>query len=288
MEKGLAQSAGAGSGDQRDPSLFEFDATPSSGVAVPVVEKALEDEVVTRMQTTPVSAEELARAVRQISANFVYQNDSVSAQASSLGTYAAINQPRYLDTYLDKIKQVTPADVQRVAKQYLTVDNRTVAAFDPQPLPPGATPPPPPVVDNFGSSKPVTDPRQKAVLAALDKTFNGPSAAAKASPVVKPTRVVLPNGLVVIVQENHANKTVALDGLVRAGSLYDPDGKYGLAGTTAAMLGRGAGGKTALELALTLESVGAASASARAPKRPTCLGVEPVPRLPPAAHDPGG
>ena len=256
VEKGLAQSAGAGSSDQRDPSLFEFDATPSAGVAVPVVEKALEDEVV-KMQATPVSGEELARAVRQISANFVYQNDSVSAQAGQLGTYAAINQPRYLDTYLDKIKRVTPADVQRVAKQYLTVDNRTVAAFDPQPLPPGAAPPPPPVVDNFGSSKPVTDPRQKAVLAALDKSFNGPTQAAKTVQVVKPTRVVLPNGMVVIVQENHANKTVALNGLVRAGSLYDPDGKFGLAGTTAAMLGRGAGGKTALELALALESVGA-------------------------------
>ncbi len=256
VEKGLAQSAGAGSSDQRDSYLFEFDATPSSGVAPAVVEKALEAEVV-RMQTTPVSSEELARAVRQINANFVYQNDSVSAQAGQLGLYAAINQPRYLDTYLDKIKQVTPADVQRVAKRYLTADNRTVAAFDPQPLPPGATPPPPPVVDNFGSAKPVTDPRQKAVLAALDKTFNGRSATAKPGQTARPTRVVLPNGLVVIVQENHANKTVALDGLVRAGSLYDPDGKYGVAGMTAAMLGRGAGGKTALELALTLESVGA-------------------------------
>ena len=256
VEKGLAQSAGAGSNDQRDPTLFEFDATPSSGVAVPIVEKALEDEVV-RMQTTPVSADELARAVRQISAAFVYQNDSVSAQAGQIGTYAAINQPRYLDTYLDKIKQVTPADIQRVAKAYLTVDNRTVATFDPQPLPPGAVPPPPPVVDNFGSAKPVTDPRQKAILAALDKTFNSATATLKAAQIVKPTRVVLPNGLVVIVQENHANKTVALDGLVRAGTLYDPAGKYGLAGTTAAMLGRGAGGKTALQLALALESVGA-------------------------------
>jgi len=256
VEKGLAQSAGAGNSDQRDPYLFELDATPSANVAAPVVEKALEDEVA-RLQATPVSADDLARAVRQISANFVYQNDSVSAQAGQIGTYAAINQPRYLDTYLDKIKAVTPADVQRIAKRYLTADNRTVAAFDPQPLPPGAAPPPPPVMDNFGAAKPVTDPRQKAVLAALDKTFNGATTVAKPGQTAKPTRVVLPNGLVVIVQENHANKTVALDGLVRAGSLYDPDGKYGLAGMTAAMLGRGAGGKTALQLALTLESVGA-------------------------------
>ena len=255
VEKGLAQSAGAGNSDQRDPYLFEVDATPSAGVANAVVEKGLEDEVA-RLQAAPVSADELARAVRQISANFVYQNDSVSAQAGQLGTYAAINQPRYLDTYLSRIKAVTAADIQRVAKKYLVADNRTVATFEPQPLPPGATPPPPPVADNFGSAKPVTDPRQKALLAALDKKFNT-AFAAKAAQIVKPTRVVLPNGMVVIVQENHANKTVALDGYIRAGSMYDPAGKYGLAGTTAAMLGRGTTTKTALQLALTLESVGA-------------------------------
>lgn len=256
VEKGLAQSASGGSSDQRDPYLFEMDATPSAGVAVADVEKALEAEVA-KLQATSVTAGELARAVRQISTNFVYQNDSVSAQAEQIGQYAAINQPRYLDTYLNHIKQVTPADIQRVAKQYLTSDNRTVAAFDPQPLPPGATPPPPPVTDNFGAAKPVTDPRQKALLAALDKKFNRVGAATTPAQHAKPTRVVLPNGLVVIVQENHANKTVALSGLVRAGSMYDPDGKYGLAGLTSEMLSRGTTTKSALQLALTLESLGA-------------------------------
>ena len=80
--------------------------------------------------------------MRQIEADFVYQNDSVSAQAGQIGRFAAINQPHYLDTYLDHIRKVTPAEIQRAAKQYLTADNRTVAYFDPQPLPPGATPPP--------------------------------------------------------------------------------------------------------------------------------------------------
>ena len=53
------------------------------------------------------------------------------------------------------------------------------------------------------------------------------ASAKPAAATVKPTRIVLPNGLVLIVQENHANKTVALDGFLRAGSIYDPEGKYG-------------------------------------------------------------
>ncbi len=256
VETGIAQSADAGNSDMRDPYLFELDGTPATGVSNEKIEAGLEAEAA-KLQTTPVSSEELARAVRQIEAGFVYQNESVSAQAGQIGRFAAINQPRYLDTYLDKIRKVTPADIQRVAQKYLTADNRTVATFEPQPTPPGAPPPPPPVVDNFGASKPITDPKQKALLAALDKKFNTAIKTPKVAAAVKPTRVVLPNGMVLIVQENHASKTVAIDGYLTAGSAFEPDGKYGVAGLTAAMLGRGAAGKTALQLALQLESVGA-------------------------------
>ena len=260
VEKGIAQSASGGDEDNRDPYLMTFDGTPSAGVTNAAVEAGLEAEVA-KLQTTPVTADELARAIKQTEAGFIYQNDSVSGQANDLGSYAVIGLPHYRDTYLDKIRAVTPADIQRVAKTYLTADNRTVAYFDPQPLPPGAAPPPPPVTDNFGAAKPVTDPKQKATLAALDKEFNSVSAsAAKPAAAPKPTRVVLPNGMVLIVQENHANKTIALSGFVRAGTAFDPDGKYGDAEMTAAMLGRGTTTKTALQLALELESVGASVA----------------------------
>jgi len=256
IETGMAQSADADNEDTRDPYLFEFDAAPSVGVTNETLEKGLEDEVV-KVQTTPVTQDEVTRAIHQIEAGFVYRNDSVSSQADSLGGYAVIGLPHYNDTYLSKIRQVTATDIQRVAKQYLTQDNRTVAIFEPQPLPPGATPPPPPTVDNFGSSKPVTDAHQKAILDALDKKYNSATKSVVSAHRPKPTRIVLPNGLTVIVEENHANKTIALTGLVRAGSMFDPEGEYGLAGVTAAMLSRGTKSQTALQLALSLESVGA-------------------------------
>ena len=257
VETGVAQSAGAGNEDTRDPYLFELDGSPSTGVSNADLEKGLEAEI-TRLQTTPVTAVEVTRAVQQLEASFVFRNDSVSSQADSLGGYAVIGLPRYNGTYLSRIRLVTPADIQRVAKQYLTQTNRTVAFFEPQALPPGSAPPPLPVTDNFGSSKPVTDPRQKALLAALDKKFNGVMKAAVSVNRPKPTRVVLSNGLTVVIEENHANKTVALSGMVKAGSVFEPDGQYGLASLTAEMLSRGTTDKTALQLALSLESVGAA------------------------------
>jgi zinc protease len=256
VETGIAQYAGAGNEDKKDPSLMTFEGSPNQGVENAALETALEAEI-TKLQTTAVSQSEVTRAIRQFEASYVYQHDSVSEQADQLGEYAAIGDYHYMDNYLDKIRQVTPADVQRVAQKYLTPQNRTVALFEPQPLPPGAAPPPPPITDNFGAAKPVTDPHQKALLAALDKKYNQATKTIVSSHRPKPTRVVLPNGLVVIVQENHANKTVALSGLVRAGNLFDPDGKYGLAGLTAEMLGRGTQTQSALQLALALESVGA-------------------------------
>ena len=36
-----------------------------------------------------------------------------------------------MDAYLDGIRKVTPADVQRVAKKYLTGENRTVGTLIP-------------------------------------------------------------------------------------------------------------------------------------------------------------
>ena len=255
VETGLAEEANAGNQDQKDPNLFTLDGSVRSGVANDAVEKALLAEVA-KLQTAPVSADEVSRAANQVSASFIYQNDSVSEQAEQIGDYASIYDYKYINTYLDRLRKVTPADIQRVAAKYLTEDNRTVATFEPQPLPPGASPPPPPIVNNFGAAAATATPVQKDTLAALDKQFNtgkSPSLGRK----TPPARVVLPNGLVVIVQENHANKTVALSGLVRAGSMFDPDGKYGVADLTAEMLQRGTKTRSALQLALALESVGA-------------------------------
>ncbi len=72
-----------------------------------------------------------------------------------------------------------------------------------------------------------------------------------------PSRHVLSNGLTLIVRENHANPTVALQGIVRAGGIFDPPGKSGLAGFVGAMLDRGTQTKTAFEQASAVESLGA-------------------------------
>jgi zinc protease len=92
-----------------------------------------------------------------------------------------------------------------------------------------------------------------------DSPRTAPTLPAAKPPVPAATtgRVVLPNGLVLLVRENHANPTIALHGLVKAGAIFDPPGRSGLATFVAAMLDQGTASRTAFEQASAVENLGA-------------------------------
>ena len=70
------------------------------------------------------------------------------------------------------------------------------------------------------------------------------------------TRVVLENGIVVLVKENHSNASISLRGRVRAGAMYDADRTAGLAQFTAAALNRGTHRFNFQKLNATFDRVG--------------------------------
>jgi len=70
-------------------------------------------------------------------------------------------------------------------------------------------------------------------------------------------RAELPNGITLLVYENHSSPAVVIGGYVWAGSLSEPDEKAGLAAFTAGMLMRGTENRTFGQINETLESVGA-------------------------------
>ncbi len=69
-------------------------------------------------------------------------------------------------------------------------------------------------------------------------------------------KVTLDNGLRVIVVEHHGFPIVAVDLLVRAGSVHDPQGNEGLAYIVAQLLREGTHEKGSLEIADAIDSVG--------------------------------
>ncbi len=70
------------------------------------------------------------------------------------------------------------------------------------------------------------------------------------------TRTVLPNGLTILVKENHTNASVTLRGRLRAGGLYDTDQTSGLAHLAVAALQRGTRKRTFQKLNAELDRHG--------------------------------
>ena len=121
-------------------SLFEIDGTPSEGKTLGELENKIFDEI-EKIKSTGVSAVELDRVKAGVIAGDVYQRDSMFYQAMQLGTVATLGfEPEILQAYIQKIRAVTSAQVQAVAKKYLVKDHMTVATLDPQPIDPNAKP----------------------------------------------------------------------------------------------------------------------------------------------------
>ena len=114
-----------------DPNLFWFYATPLPGQTPETMEKELLGEM-ELLKKEPVGDEELKRAKNQIEAGFVFQDDSVHKRAALLARFELIGGYALKDQYLDKIRAVTAADLQRVAQKYFSEDKKNVGILLPK------------------------------------------------------------------------------------------------------------------------------------------------------------
>ena len=106
----------------------------SEGKTVADLETALRAEVA-RIQKEAVSEPELKRARAQLVAAEVYKLDSMFGQAMEIGQIESAGLPyQKLDRMLEKLQQVSAAEVQAVARKYFTDDTLTIGVLEPQPL----------------------------------------------------------------------------------------------------------------------------------------------------------
>ena len=69
-------------------------------------------------------------------------------------------------------------------------------------------------------------------------------------------RLELPNGLVLLMSENHSNPSFSIKAVVRAGSRFEPDEKAGLASMVGELLDEGTSSRNSQQIAELVESVG--------------------------------
>jgi len=132
VDQGLALNAGAGTDLHRGLSLHTVYATLAPGATHEQVEQTLLAQIA-KIKVDGVTEQEVTRVKQQFLAADAYKRDGTAAVAGEINEWIAVGDWTLYVTFPQKVEQVTPADVQRVALQYLHEDQSTTGWFVPTP-----------------------------------------------------------------------------------------------------------------------------------------------------------
>ncbi len=200
VETKKAASVGGFNFQQHDPGMLLVNAEVPKDKSVEEVRQTM-IETVEGMATKPPTAEEVERARTSLLKNIELTLNSADRVGLQLSEWMAQGDWRLFFLHRDRLKKVTPADVERVAAAYLKPTNRTVGQFIPTEKPDIAEIPPTPDVEAL-----VKDYKGEAAIAA-GEAFD-PSPANIESRV---TRDTLPGGLelAMLPKQTRGNTVVA-------------------------------------------------------------------------------
>lgn len=117
-----------------DPFLYTISAVVRAGRSLSEVETALEAELA-RLATEPITANELAKALKRARAHFVMAGESISGQAQLIGAAeATTGNYQWFESVLERLGKVTLDDIERVRRAYLHRRNRTIGWYEPDGL----------------------------------------------------------------------------------------------------------------------------------------------------------
>jgi zinc protease len=218
-KQGLVHYADAWTYNPGNPGLFGVSAMVDAeqfGAA----RDALFAEV-EKLKSETLPAAELRKAVKQFVSATLATRKTMQGQAQDLGgNWIATGDLNFSARYLAAVERVTPADLQRVARTYLTAENRTLYAL----LPEGATP-------------------QTTATAEV----NSDHAIQK---------FTLANGLTLLVKEDHRLPFVEFRAVFQGGVLAEDEANSGITQLLAHVLIKGTKTRNAEEIATAIESVG--------------------------------
>ncbi|MBV6496267.1 MAG: insulinase family protein [Acidobacteria bacterium ACB1] len=246
--KELAQSIFAFNSASEIGGQFQINATARPGKSLDDIEAAVNAEI-EKIQKDGVTADEVNRAVAGREASAIYGLQTVLGKSAQLADYMGyLNTPNYFQKDLDRYSKVTPADVKRVAQEYLT-KNRVVMTYVPAKQPPAPAP----------ADKPTSTESKKKDLALIAKQD---AALPKAAPDPKFTlpaieKSKLSNGLNVWVVQHHELPIVSMNLVVDGGASAEDPTRSGSASMTASMLNQGTKTRSALQISNELQAIGA-------------------------------
>jgi predicted Zn-dependent peptidase len=108
--------------------LFQVECVVKDGGDPAAVEAAVYEEI-EKIQKEGVPADELQKVKNQGKAGAYRRLSSPFSIMVQLLQYDGLGDWRYINTYADEVEAVTSDDIQRVAREHFTQENRTVGVF---------------------------------------------------------------------------------------------------------------------------------------------------------------
>jgi zinc protease len=137
-DKQLVHGISAGAYTPHDPGLFVVSAELDTDKTQPAISAIIRE--IKKLQTTPVTPQELARAKLNVQAYFIHSRATMSGEARTAASYQVLGGDwRAKDRYLADIENITADDIMAAAKKYLTVDNLTAGVMVPKDEAPNLT-----------------------------------------------------------------------------------------------------------------------------------------------------
>jgi zinc protease len=193
------------------------------------------------LREQPVSAAELKRVKERLLAGTIFGRESVHALADSIARGVTTNNLEFLKNSLPRLQAVTAQDVQDAARKYFKPDQSVVVWSVPKAA-----------AQTQASAKGLRRLTQAARFAGKDKKEVGNSALS----LQKAKRVELPNGLTLLLFENHRLPIVVMDALLRRVRVQEPEDKAGVASLVGDLLDEGTTQHTGPQIAEMIENVG--------------------------------
>lgn len=231
----IASDVSAGNNAGRYPGWFEVRMELLDGKSKEKAEQLVIAEL-QRLASEPISPEELKRVRRLLASGYVFGRESVHSLADSIARGVVDNDLEFLKSYLPKTLAVTPEQIQAAAKKYLDPQKRVVVWSVPKEKSAGGA---------SGHAKPAKRQAEPAkpiggATFSLDKT----------------KRVVLQNGLTLLLLEDHRLPIVVANAYVLDTRLTEPADKAGVANLVGNLLDEGTAHRTGQQIAATIEDVG--------------------------------
>ncbi len=254
VDKGLATSLFMWDFPFHDNGLFIAYAFLTPGTDPDEVESIILAEL-ENLKENGVTKDEVARAQAQIKADAAFSRDGSYSVASELNESIAMGDWTYYTTFVDRINDVSPEDVKRVANTYLVEDQKTTGVFIP-------------VMNDHSNAQDANQNGAKAVhqpfnwrpengLAAGPLGFSAGSMDMGSSMAdqIKTSEVL--EGLTLMTMETPVKDVVTIRGSFLGGDEFSPESNAKVADLTAAMLDQGTKDQDKFAISEKLESVGA-------------------------------